>query len=285
MDETEIADAAPYEARAGDLLREARESRKLERRDIAQETRIPLRHLEALEDSDYARLPAPTYSIGFAKTYAREVGLDAEMIASMLRGELASSGSGVPERDYFQATDPARVPPRSLAWIALVVAIVLGLAYGLWRSGVFGEGADDRARLAAGTDAPAGELSPVDQPPPPPSETAPPPATGPVVLTATDVVWLRIYDMESDEVIHETEMQPGDHYEIPATAQNPAIRVGRAESLRVTVGGRAVPPLGPPSTTLSDISLRPADLVNRPPSAAAPPPDAGADAPRPAFTP
>jgi len=64
-------------------------------------------------------------------------------------------------------------------------------------------------------------------------------------------------------VIHETEMRAGERYEVPANIAHPAIRIGRAEALDVTIGGRRIPPLCPPSTTLSDVSLRAADLVNR----------------------
>jgi cytoskeleton protein RodZ len=44
--------------------------------------------------------------------------------------------------------------------------------------------------------------------------------------------------------------------------------------LRVSVGGAQVPPLGPAETTISNVSLAPADLLARAqgPAPAAPPP-------------
>jgi len=46
---------------AGERLREAREAKGLSLEELASQTRIPLRHLQSLEQGDWARLPAPTY--------------------------------------------------------------------------------------------------------------------------------------------------------------------------------------------------------------------------------
>ena len=47
---------------AGGRLRRAREAQGLSRADIAQRTRIPERHLAAIEQGDFAALPARTYA-------------------------------------------------------------------------------------------------------------------------------------------------------------------------------------------------------------------------------
>ena len=62
MDELDVPEAPS----AGEQLRVAREAKGLSLEDIASQTRIPRRHLESIEQSDWTRLPAPTYSIGFA---------------------------------------------------------------------------------------------------------------------------------------------------------------------------------------------------------------------------
>jgi len=76
---------------AGERLREAREAKGLSLEELASQTRIPLRHLQSLEQGDWARLPAPTYTIGFAKSYASAVGLDRNEIADDLRAEMGGS--------------------------------------------------------------------------------------------------------------------------------------------------------------------------------------------------
>ena len=55
----------------GERLREAREAAGLTLEDIATSTRIPTRHLESIEAGDFSRLPAPTYTVGFAKNFDR----------------------------------------------------------------------------------------------------------------------------------------------------------------------------------------------------------------------
>jgi hypothetical protein len=58
-------------------------------------------------------------------------------------------------------------------------------------------------------------------------------------------------------------LKAGDSYQVPAGAQGPKLRTARANVLRVTVGGAQIPPLGPPETTISNVSLAPADLAAR----------------------
>ena len=70
----------------GERLRAAREQKKLSLEDIAAQTRIPQRHLESIETADWDALPAPTYTTGFAKSYASAVGLDRTEIGE-LQGE------------------------------------------------------------------------------------------------------------------------------------------------------------------------------------------------------
>ena len=69
----------------GERLKAAREAQGLSLEEVASRTRIPTRHLESIEASEWTRLPAPTYSIGFAKSYASAVGLDRTDIGEQLQ--------------------------------------------------------------------------------------------------------------------------------------------------------------------------------------------------------
>jgi cytoskeletal protein RodZ len=60
----------------GARLRAAREAQGLSLKDIAARTRITARHVEALETGDYGTLPGRPYALGFARSYAKAVGLD-----------------------------------------------------------------------------------------------------------------------------------------------------------------------------------------------------------------
>ncbi len=64
----ELVEAEP--PTVGERLRAAREEKKLSLEDVAAQTRIPQRHLASIETAEWDSLPAPTYTIGFAKNYA-----------------------------------------------------------------------------------------------------------------------------------------------------------------------------------------------------------------------
>ncbi len=62
----------------GTKLREARERRGVTLRQIANDTKISMTALEALERNDISRLPGGIFSRSFVRTYAVYVGLDPE---------------------------------------------------------------------------------------------------------------------------------------------------------------------------------------------------------------
>lgn len=66
--------------RAGEMLRNRREAMGWTYRDVAAMTRIQGRLLQALEDEELEAFDAPAYARGFARLYARELGLDEEAV-------------------------------------------------------------------------------------------------------------------------------------------------------------------------------------------------------------
>lgn len=254
----------------GDRLRAAREAKGLSLDDVAALTRVPTRHLSHIDKGEWESLPATTYSIGFARAYAKAVGLNGSQVGEELRSQLGAATNPSAVTSYYEPADPARVPPRSLALIAGVIAIMLAVGYLIWRSSAVGE-ADPLAEAAA-VDTPI--TAPAAAPPGAaggqplggPSAGA---ASGPVVLTATDEVWLRVYDGVGGPALFQNSLQAGQRFQVPSNAARPMIRTGRPNAIRVTVGNRVVPPLGPPEQTIADVSLLPADLLAQAPSAPA----------------
>jgi cytoskeletal protein RodZ len=55
----------------GSYLKSAREARGLDLRDAAQQTRISIGYLKAIEDEDFSKLPGAVFVKGFLKNYAR----------------------------------------------------------------------------------------------------------------------------------------------------------------------------------------------------------------------
>jgi transcriptional regulator with XRE-family HTH domain len=242
----------------GTRLKTAREALGLSLDDIAAKTRVPIRHLQHVEREEWDELPATTYSIGFARAYANAVGLNGAEIGTQLRAQIGTSRTvAMPN---YEPADPARVPPRALAIVAAIIALLLAGGYFMWRGAAVDDAAVDEAVI--GIEEPAAVTGPAAAPDstPAPSASA---ATGPVVLTATSDVWLRVYDGNGGPKLYENTLRAGERYTVPPTAQRPMIVTGRPDVLRVTVGAREIPALGPPNRTISDVSLLPADLLAR----------------------
>ena len=243
-------------ASVGERLRAAREEKGLNLEDIASETRVPLRHLESLEAGDWERLPAPTYSVGFAKSYAGAVGLDRSEIAEQLKYEMGGTRTDTATVEHFEPADPARSMPRWLV-LSAIVAIVLVVIVFTWL----------RNRELDGTDVPvatAAEEPDAAAPPVPGSPAAQqtqPTATpqGPVLLTAIEPAWIQVRDQ--GQTLFEGLLDPGETYQVPPSATAPVLRAGKPEALRVSVSGQTAPPVGPAGQVASNVSLRPADLM------------------------
>ena len=133
----EAADDAYEIARAGAKLRQARERMGLSRAELSIRTKINERHLAAVEDSDFAALPARIYAVGFARSYAGAVGLDAAAIAAEVRRELDEHERPASVRPAYDLDieDPAKIPSRKVAWLAAALGIGLVVAGAVfWRS-------------------------------------------------------------------------------------------------------------------------------------------------------
>ena len=95
---------------------------------------------------------------------------------------------------------------------------------------------------------------------------------GPVLLTATAPVWFQVSEKGGGSLFSGL-LQPGQTYTVPATATAPVLKTGKPEALRINVGNAVAGPIGPAATTVSDVSLLPADLLKtRPATASAPTP-------------
>jgi transcriptional regulator with XRE-family HTH domain len=263
MDEMESAEVVT----AGQRLREAREAKGISLEEIAAQTRIPTRHLASLETGDWDKLPAATYSIGFAKNYASAVGLDRNEIGDQLRSEMGGSRPVFTAPEVYEAADPARTMPKGLVFGALGLLVVVVLAL-MWVNNRSLE-ADpaEVANLEAPAEAPAPSV-----PQAPPSA-----AVGPVVLTATDAVWLEIKD--GSTVLKQGLLERGQSFQIPDTATAPVLMTGKPEALSIAVGGQQAPPVGQPGRTVSGVSLKAADLMQPASGATTAPATTGHDQP------
>jgi cytoskeletal protein RodZ len=255
VDEELVESSAPT---AGERLRAAREEKGLSLEDVAAQTRIPQRHLESIETADWEKLPAPTYTIGFAKSYASSVGLDRTDIGDQLREEMGGQRFASSQSEVIEAADPARTMPKWLVVSAIVAVILLIIVMSLLNRRSLEQPAEVASNAPAAT-APA--APPANRPAPQQAQTPAqaPAAQGPVVLTATAPAWVRVTD--GGTKLFEGVLQPGQTYQVPQTAVAPMLRVGAPEALRVTVGNAVAPQVGPPGQVTSNVSLKGPDLM------------------------
>jgi cytoskeletal protein RodZ len=238
----------------GERLRSAREEKGFSLEDIAAETRIPLRHLESLEAGDWERLPAPTYTIGFAKNYAGSVGLDRAEIGEQLRTEMGGYRADTAVVEHFEPVDPARAMPKWLVFGAIAAVLLVVLVFTWIRNQSLTQEAPP---TPAATEAPAPQQA---QQQAAPQQQATP--QGPVVIAATAPAWIRVTDQ--GKTLYEGVLQPGQTFPVPPTAIAPMLRAGAPEAIRINVGQALAPPVGPAGQVTSNISLKPEDLMRGP---------------------
>ncbi|WP_447728042.1 RodZ domain-containing protein [Sphingomonas koreensis] len=236
-----------FPEKVGEKLRDARLAQGLELSDIASRTRIPLRHLQAIENSDYSGLPSPTYAIGFVKSYARAIGADEVALAKELRAETSGMFAAREAYESYDPQDPVREPSKGIVWAGIAVTALLVAALVLWYS-------TDLFRSSGNVPEPLATETPIAEPSGEPTPAAAVTGNGQVTLTATEAVWLRIYDADGKRLF-EKEMAAGERYDVPQDANGPMINLGRPEAVRVTINGSDVAALGTPGRAIKDVPI------------------------------
>src|SRR5580765_6181195 len=125
----------------GEELRREREIRGISLKEIADATKISKRFLEAIERNDHKTLPAPVFTRGFVREYARYLGLSSDDIVN--RYNYAAAGDDRIEQSLHlerlvQVQSPQRpkkgIPPpyarvdRNIVILAVIV-IALGAVF------------------------------------------------------------------------------------------------------------------------------------------------------------
>ena len=110
------------------VLRRAREKHGQDVRTVAQVLRIRQGYLEALESGRFDKLPGTAYALGFLRTYAEYLGLNANNIVDRFKEEVQG-----PERQtelvFPEPVAEARIPGGA---IILISVVLLSAAYGGW---------------------------------------------------------------------------------------------------------------------------------------------------------
>ena len=109
----------------GQRLRHAREQAGLSVAEVATRLKMPARVVEALEAEDWARLGAPVFVRGQLRSYARLLGLPADLIADSAAAQVAPPAELVAHTYTPRARLLADNLARKLVYVVLTAAIAV----------------------------------------------------------------------------------------------------------------------------------------------------------------
>jgi cytoskeleton protein RodZ len=259
----------------GEELRREREIRGISLKEIADATKISKRFLDAIERNDHKTLPAPVFTRGFVREYARYLGLNSEEMVN--RYNFAAVGDERIEQSAHlerlttpQAPPPPRkkLPPKGIppayarvdrnVYILIIVVIALaGVSY--WALKHRRETRANEERLAA--EARVAAPPSIVSTPPAPVQTAStstqPPAGVPAKLTLsleiTRTSWITL-DADGERLIND-EMRRGSHRTFEAKDGFRFKTIGNAAGVTMTLNDVPVPSLGHDGQVLHDVVL------------------------------
>jgi cytoskeleton protein RodZ len=127
----EISDdlEAPLET-VGQDLRTARLRRGDDLASVSRILKIRREHLEALEEDRLEALPGRAYAVGFVRSYAEYLGLDAAQCVERYKLEIAGRSDNITPVHVIEEDEHRRLPQ---GWVIVAGVVLLLLAYGAYR--------------------------------------------------------------------------------------------------------------------------------------------------------
>lgn len=264
MDEQSVIEPQGH---IGSVLQAARLDQGRELSDIAAQTRIPLRHLSAIESGDHSAMPALPYTIGFVKNYARAVGIDADAAAAQFRQETTLT-SHEPSMALIEPIDERRTPPKSAILLGIGLVALVAIIALLWSAGMFGGPNDvadpefdplnSEAEVATQIGTAPPELNATNDAETNTTTAAATTLSGPIVVRADEEAWVRIRG--GGETLLMRVMSAGETFAVPEGRDDLQLRTGRAGALTISVGGRDLPKLGAIDEVIGEVVLTPEGL-------------------------
>jgi cytoskeletal protein RodZ len=123
------------EGSLGEELRRAREARGVSLREVSEQTRITMRHLEAIEADNIKDLPGGIFNKSFVKSYARHIRFDERRAVELYErtarahGILSDEVATTPQRSRIYIGETARSPFVTFALSALIIIILISIVY------------------------------------------------------------------------------------------------------------------------------------------------------------
>lgn len=245
----------------GSQLRQERERRGISLADIAKDTRISTRYLEAIETDDTRTLPHDFFYRSFVRQYAQYLGLsDSETSAALQVPAPASAPEPVapapapalaPTQDlkpYTPAYEFLDDRPTSKRWLAVAVVLVVAcVSYLAWDK--FPRATTNNSAAALPSADSIVPTKPVEQTTSAPSQaTAVLQATNTgsgtvkITISAKEPTWIRLVADGKD--LYVGLMQAGESKAVD-NASRAELLVGNAGGLAIEQNGKSLPEVGP----------------------------------------
>ncbi len=126
----------------GEVLKKAREEKKLTLEQAQRDTKIQLKVLASLETDAFSKLPNPTYVKGFIKQYAQYLGLDPEPLLNeyaSLNPQTPPQEIAVKSEDEKIKTAASPVKKKSNLTTIILASVIVVLVAGLGLSKLIGK--------------------------------------------------------------------------------------------------------------------------------------------------
>ena len=252
-------DAASELASFGEELRREREIRGISLKEISDATKISKRFLEALERNDHRTLPAPVFTRGFVREYARYVGLNADEMVN--RYNFASANDDRIEKpptvakypqtlpkDITPKPAPKRgIPPafarvdRNILAALFILAALSAVAYWAIQFKRRERERADAINAIPVTSTKAAVSVPQAAPVPAPAQQ-PDDSRLRLEVEVTANSWVTL-DADGKTAVN-TEMLAGERRSFEASEEFRFRTIGNAAGLRLILNGTPIPPLG-----------------------------------------
>ncbi len=233
----------------GEYLKKEREKRQISLRKVADETKIPIRYLEAMERGEVELIPGEVYLKGFLRSYAEEIGLDGGAVLERYRER--TQPKDTEEQPSGAAELRGRKKPRRVSWhlryerafvfvlllVLLIVAIIAAFRGGGGRR----------------QDLPQPQPQVQQEPQASKEESAPRPEPAPKVLAqeleifARDECWVEAYSQ--GKRLFALLLEPGESKQL-SVRENVALLLGKPAVVRLKYGEEEVGGLGKETVTV-----------------------------------
>ncbi len=280
---------APLES-VGQDLRQAREKKGESLQQVSRVLKIRKDLIQAIEESNLESLPGRAYVIGFVRSYADYLGLDAEHCVERLKAEIAGRGDAKEPNVAYSRPTEQKVSHGGLIFAGVLLIVLIYSAYYLFVSAGRMTSqpvvpVPERLAAQAGlVEQPAKNSAPaaVQAPPPVPTvNPAPPPAPTAAALAqslpsgqkygaqnAGSRITIRVHRpvvvtvKGGDRVFMSRHLNPGDTYLVPNLA-GLGLSAPDGGAVELILDGMSVGFAGKNGVSLEALSLNPKDVANR----------------------